>query len=148
MAPRKSRFQKIECLDYGGSCGCGADTHGDVLDVHTREREREVIVSSTYQKSPRRVITCPTGSTKVTSNHWMLHILSLGIGREQHVVQSSIYSLHLNTLPNSRHMIQQHSTVQHSDNTHTQHRTCHTEAKRREEEMKETKRDINEKRYK
>ena len=58
------------------------------------------------------------------------------IGQEQHVVESSIDSFHLNTLFNSRHMTHRHA--------HTQH---NTETKRREE-MKETKRDrdTNEKR--
>ena len=82
-------------------------------------------------------------------NPWMLPSFSLRIGREQHVAQSSIYSLHLNTLSNSRHMTQQHSTAQHSTAQHststaqhsTQHRTRHTEA--RDEEKTEMKRDTN-----
>ena len=108
------------------SCGRRAGTHGDVLnghtltfwtDTHHRERERETETQRKRQRErkrererergrggsssvlltkfcPRRVIT------------WMLSIFSLRIGREQHVAESSIYSLHLNTLFNSRHITQ------------------------------------------
>ena len=42
----------------------GAGTHGDVWNVHTGRRGRSVIVRSAYPNFPRRVITCPRGSTK------------------------------------------------------------------------------------
>ena len=83
-------------------------------------------------------------------NPSMVPIFSLRIGREQHVAESSIYSLHLNTLFNSKHVTQrhthiqqqqQHTTAQHSATQHStaQHSTEHAtqkQAKRREEEIK------------
>ena len=45
------------------TCGCGAGTHGDVLNGHTGGGERSSSVLLT-KICPRRVITCPRGSTK------------------------------------------------------------------------------------
>ena len=42
-------------------------------------------------------------------NPWIFPFFSLRIGREQHVAESSISSLHVNTLFKSRHMTQRHT---------------------------------------
>ena len=134
------------------TCGRANGTHGDVLNVHTEERRRGGHRQFCLPKFAH--VGLSRAPEVQQRNPCMLPIFSLRIGREQHVPDSSNYSLHLNTLFNSRHMTQRHTQTR-TDNTRytahttTQHRTRHsTEAKRREEEMKETKRDRDEKRYK
>ena len=97
-----------------------------------------VIVSSAHQNLPTKGYHVPQRFIQ-QRNSWMLPIFSLRIGREQHVAESSIYSLHLNTPVNSRHMTQRHTQTR----THT-----HNTAQNTPQEVKETKRDRDEKRYK
>ena len=106
---------------------------------YTRVEERKVIASSAYQKLSTYGYHVPQRFNK--ENPCMLPIFSLRIGREQHVAESSIYSLHLNTLFNSRHMTQRHTHrqahTQHNDTSNTQqHSTEHATAQKQREEQK------------
>ena len=101
------------------SCGCGVvPVHtGDVLNVHTGERRGRSSSVLLTKFCPRRFSHAPEVQKR---NPWMLPIFSLRIGREQHVAESSFYSLHLNTLFNSRHMTQRHTqTRTHTTQRHT-----------------------------
>ena len=90
-------------------CARGAGTHRDALNVHTeggvlsghtegrgRVRSSPVLLTT---NGPRRLITCPRGSPKVSC--WILPNLSLRIGREQHFPDFSNHSLYLIKLFNS-----------------------------------------------
>ena len=100
------------------TCAHGACTHGDVLDGHTGGAERGRSSSASCFSSVKPVIfrnfhahlnrtLCSSLIAMVhvelsraperftESNHWMLPILSLRIGREQHVHHSSNHSLYL-----------------------------------------------------
>ena len=74
------------------TCGRGAGTHGDVFSTDTAERER-VIVSSAYQNLPTQGYHVTQRFTK--SNHWILQVSCLRIGREHHVPDSSNHTLYL-----------------------------------------------------
>ena len=85
-------------------CECVVSTHGDVLNVHTGGGSLSVRLTKIY---PRKVFTCPRSSTE----------------KSMHVAESSICSLQLNTLFNSRHMTQRDTTAQHNTAQNTrQHR--------------------------
>ena len=120
-------------------------THVDVVLVHTGRGRRGSSSVLLTKICPRGVITCPRGSTR---NPCISPIFSWRKSREQHVAESSIYSL------STEHTVQLQTrdTTTHTDTHHTtqRHTATHnnTEAKRREEEMKETKKDRDEKRYK
>ena len=103
--PRVYRHHAHMCFN---TCARGASIHGDVLNVHTggggRWGHRQFCLPKFAHVGLSRV------SEVQQRNPCMSPIFSLRIGREQHVAESSIYSLHLNTLFNSRHMTQRHST--------------------------------------
>ena len=89
------------------TCGRGVGTHRDVLNLHTevvwtdtrrgRRRGRGeggVTVSSANHETAH--VELSRASEKFTeSNQWILTILSLRTGREQHVPDPSNHSLHL-----------------------------------------------------
>ena len=88
------------------TCGLGASTHGNVLNVNTES----VLDGHTGAEGgsspilltkicPRRVITCPTGSPKVTLG--CCPGSSSRRGREQHLSDSSNHLLYLMKLFNS-----------------------------------------------
>ena len=65
---------------------------GGVLNLQTGEGGRVSSPVLLTKNGPRRVSTCPRGSPKVTTG---CYPLSLRIGREQHVPDSSSHSLYL-----------------------------------------------------
>ena len=154
------------------TCGCGASTHGGRFERTHGARER-VIVSSTYQKFAHvRLSHAPEVQQR---NPCMLPIFSLRVGREQqtrcrvlHLFASPEHTRLLQTHDTTTQHNDTHNTTTHShtqrhtantiqpqhNNNHSTttatatHRTRHsTEAKRREEEMKEMNRDRDENRY-
>ena len=118
------------------TCGCGAGTHGDVLNVHTGEEGGGHRQFCLLKFAHVGVITCPRGSTKkpMDATYFQFENRSNNTLPRQHVAEYSIFSLHLNTLFNSRHMTQRHTTQQNTP----QHRS--KEKRRRDERDEERQR--------
>ena len=98
------------------TCGRVAGTHGDVLNVHTEGGggdHRRFCLPKLAHAGLSRV------QEDQQRNPCMSPIFSLRTGQEQHVAESSIYSLHLNTLFNSRHMTQKTHTDTQNTPQHT-----------------------------
>ena len=126
------------------TCGRGAGTHGDVLNLHTEvfwdghtgerrgeEREGEeregrgspsVLLT---KKSPRRVLTWPHKFTE--RNPWILPIRSFRIDREQLVPESSNHSLYLMNLFIFSNLEESAHTTNTNTNTKTQTPTQQTQ---------------------
>ena len=96
------------------TCGRGAGTHGDVLNLHTevfetdtrwrggerRERRGGVTISSADHETAH--VELSRALERFTErNPWFLPIQGLRTGREQHVLESSNHSLYLTKLLSS-----------------------------------------------
>ena len=131
------------------TCGRGAGTHEDVLNVHTERRERWAIVSSAYQNVPTlgyHVLQRFNKETHVTNFEFEKKKSRTTRCRVLHLFASPVNTVQLRThdtttttdTHNNDNNTQQHTT--------TQHRTRYSaEAKRRRRETV-MKRDTNEKR--
>ena len=114
------------------TCGLGAGTHGDVLNLHTEvfgtdtrrrggeRRERGGTVSSANHETAHVELSRALERFTVR-NPWFLPIQGLRKGREQHVPESSNHSLYLMKLLSSIFHPEGHC----GRNQHTQHAHTH-----------------------
>ena len=112
------------------TCGRGAGTHGDVLNVHTevfgtdtrgrgggKEGEGGVTVSSANHETAH--VELSRASERFTErNPWFLPIQGLRTGREQHVPDSSNHSLYLMKLLSSTFILRDTAEGISTHNTH------------------------------
>ena len=126
------------------TCGCGAGTHGDVLDAHAmggggREgRSWSVLLTKIC---PRRVITRPRGSTKKPMDVTFFQFQNRSRTTRcpvLHLFASPEHTVQLQTHDTAQHSTAQHSTAQHSTAQHStaQHRPHRSKEKRRRDEKR------------
>ena len=132
--------------DTLNTCGRGAGTHGDVLNVHTGRGGKGGSSPVLLTKfCPRRVSTCPRGSTKKpvdvtyfqfenrsrTTRCRVLHLFA----SPEHTVQLQTHDTTTHTDTHKRNTTTYSNTQQHST---AQHNTPHrSEEKRRKDERNE-----------